>query len=922
MLSPKTQTNLRNAQEYFEEHLSTGDYYSEGQNIAGEWFGQLGASLDLNGGVTRDAFLKLCEGIEPGSGEPLTQRKKTVRRQSDGANGEETVANRRVFYDFTLSPPKSVSIVALIGGDERLRGLHREAVRAAMRELEPFAACQVHAGRAHSERLTGNFLGAAFEHDTSRALDPHLHTHCILFNATWDAVEGRRKALSNYEMLRAQKYVENVYYHELARGLRACGYRIVNRKRGDFEIEGVSESLCQRFSKRHQEIDEKTAAFLAENPGQTLSNVNDLREHIAHKERSRKIKHVAPEQLLRLWLSQLSAEEAATLVSPRHTPSVEDVRVDLAAALRWAEEHLFDRRSVVEEHELWRHALEHARGSAISVDALKATTACADYLRAEQRPSKVTTRETLGRECAVVDLAIAGRGRHEQFVERALVDTALDEEQRRAVLHLLQSRDFVTLFRGGAGTGKSFTLREVVRHLEDQPRRVLAPQRQQVIDLERDGLGSAQTVSEFLTRRDVPPGAVVIVDEAGQIGARQMEQLFQLVHEQGGRLILSGDTRQHGPVEASDALRALERYAGLRAVELTTIRRQDPQHAKDEAERRFVSEYREAVREAARGEVEQSFDRLAHNGAVVSCTAADQHERLAAAYLDAVANGDSTVIVSQTWSEIHAVNDRVRAALQEHGIVGADAQTVTALEKIDLTDAQKRDRRFHSDSSVLVFNRDVAGFRRGQQGSLIEITPRGMVVEANETIRLIPKSRLSTVTVCTERELKLSAGDRLQLKANGAAPDGRRLANGELVTVAKVCPDGLIKLADGRSLPASFRQFVRGYAVTSYGSQGKTVDQVLFSDSAVAAATNAQQWYVTISRGRRGVKIFTRDAAELREHIRRSGGRELAMDLAPHVRRPSRLRRFIRRAQQRLRFLAMTLRHRLGHHARHSSVTP
>jgi hypothetical protein len=122
------------------------------------------------------------------------------------------------------------------------------------------------------------------------------------------------------------------------------------------------------------------------------------------------------------------------------------------------------------------------------------------------------------------------------------------------------------------------------------------------------------------------------------------------------------------------------------------------------------------------------------------------------------------------------------------------------------------------------------------------------------------------------------------LKANGRSEDNRKLANGELVTVKEVREDGRIALADGRVLPSRFRQFVRGYAVTSYASQGKTVDHVLFSDSAVKAATNQQQWYVTVSRGRKGVEIFTTDKQQLREQITRSGDRPLAMGLTPKTR--------------------------------------
>jgi hypothetical protein len=143
--------------------------------------------------------------------------------------------------------------------------------------------------------------------------------------------------------------------------------------------------------------------------------------------------------------------------------------------------------------------------------------------------------------------------------------------------------------------------------------------------------------------------------------------------------------------------------------------------------------------------------------------------------------------------------------------------------------------------------------------------------------------------------LSLCSGEKLQLKANAVAASGEKLANGEIVTVASITQNGSIRLEDGRTLPASYRQFQRGYAVTSYGSQGKTVDRVLFADAGVCAATNAQQWYVTISRGRKSVQIFTSDREQLRQSIARSGDRELALDLANTAGRSLRLREGVRR---------------------------
>jgi len=124
----------------------------------------------------------------------------------------------------------------------------------------------------------------------------------------------------------------------------------------------------------------------------------------------------------------------------------------------------------------------------------------------------------------------------------------------------------------------------------------------------------------------------------------------------------------------------------------------------------------------------------------------------------------------------------------------------------------------------------------------------------------------------------LAKGDQLQLKANTALSDGKELTNGELVTVKAVQRNGKIELKDGRVLPENYRGFVRGYAITSYGSQGKTVEHVLFSDSTVKAATNNQQWLVTISRGTKAVKIFTPNKEQLRENVSRLGDRELAIE--------------------------------------------
>ena len=151
----------------------------------------------------------------------------------------------------------------------------------------------------------------------------------------------------------------------------------------------------------------------------------------------------------------------------------------------------------------------------------------------------------------------------------AVGNPKLDDEQRRALDALLGSTNIVSLFRGGAGTGKSFVLHELAEQLRESGRRVvvLAPQRQQVVEMEKAGFASPSTVANFLIKRELAERVVVVVDEAGQIGGRQMLELIRLVRERNARLILSGDTRQHGAVEASDALLAIERHSGVKPFE-------------------------------------------------------------------------------------------------------------------------------------------------------------------------------------------------------------------------------------------------------------------------------------------------------------------------------------------------------------------
>ena len=124
MITGKPQKNLKNAKEYFRVHLNQGDYHSEGQRITSVWFGKAveRLGLDPNKPVTAEQFERLCDNLHP-----LTGAQLTVRRR---------VANHRIYHDFTVSAPKSVSVMAVTMADYRIFTAHGESAREAMLELQ------------------------------------------------------------------------------------------------------------------------------------------------------------------------------------------------------------------------------------------------------------------------------------------------------------------------------------------------------------------------------------------------------------------------------------------------------------------------------------------------------------------------------------------------------------------------------------------------------------------------------------------------------------------------------------------------------------------------------------------------------------------------------------------------------------------
>ena len=211
---------------YSQRHLEHSDYYDERRKVQGEWQGRGAELLGLRGNVTREQFEAVREGLHPETGEFLRPRHGADRVNNDGS--EQSKA--RSLYDLTFSAPKSISIQGMVGGDERLVAAHDKAVREALAEAENYAGSRVRLNGANEDRTTGNWIVAAYRHDTSRELDPQLHTHAVAANLTYDGVEGRWKALQASGLYERRAYLTEVYRNALANQVRSLGYAIELRR--------------------------------------------------------------------------------------------------------------------------------------------------------------------------------------------------------------------------------------------------------------------------------------------------------------------------------------------------------------------------------------------------------------------------------------------------------------------------------------------------------------------------------------------------------------------------------------------------------------------------------------------------------------------------------------------------------------------
>jgi ATP-dependent exoDNAse (exonuclease V) alpha subunit len=386
------------------------------------------------------------------------------------------------------------------------------------------------------------------------------------------------------------------------------------------------------------------------------------------------------------------------------------------------------------------------------------------------------------------------------------------------------------------------------------------------------GFANAETVEALLQNEKLQAqvrGQVIWIDEAGLLSVRTLARVADFAEKQNCRIILSGDTAQHRAVERGDALRILEKHADLRAAELKEIWRQ-----KADAHKAVVANLRA-------GDLEHAFKRLDKLGMLREMDADKRHEALAADYAAAMKAGKSALVISPTHAEGERVTREIRAKLKAAKKLGADEREFVQLKNLQWTGAQRADARNYQAGLVVQFHQNVTGFRRGEHITVKARDEYGVLVERmNGETTLLPMDMTSRFQVCESRKITLAAGDMIRITQNGFTNDKRRLNNGDLKQLKGFTKDGDIKLTSGWVIPKNYGNLAHGYCLTSYSSQSKGVDCVFVAESSESfRAAGREQFYVSASRFKEALTIYTDDKHQLLEAVRKSSHRPSATDL-------------------------------------------
>jgi conjugative relaxase-like TrwC/TraI family protein len=476
------------------------EYFSEKGKIDGFWQGKLAEKEGLIGKEVTQQDVERIAGMVK--------------------NGE------RLGLNITYSAPKSVSIAYAILGDNRIKEVHENAVRAANEWIEKNLV-MTRQGKGGKERIQASGIAVAnYTHETSRSHDPQLHTHAVILNSVERSTDGQIRALEPQKIYEYQKAIDQIYKNELASRLQELGYSIeMKDKNGNFEIKGIDQKIIDMFSERRSPINETVERLQNEI---NTNNEYKLRDIAAIESRDKK-EFLSQEQLNQKWNEKLSdlgvtKEDIKQSIESAKNETKEIDKNDIKEYVKQACNVIHENESAFTQERLTEIALRLSMsqsGAGEKVITQKEVEKAIEELKKEKyiidmKNGYMTTKEMQQIEKEVISYIQKTNGTANAIeTDKEKIDTAIKEyeqkvgynmtnDQKQAVHHIMQSKDKVIGIQGDAGTGKTTVFQHVRQEMEKRGYEVrgITPTGKAADVMANEAGIKTQTVDSFLANFD------------------------------------------------------------------------------------------------------------------------------------------------------------------------------------------------------------------------------------------------------------------------------------------------------------------------------------------------------------------------------------------------------------------------------------
>jgi conjugative relaxase-like TrwC/TraI family protein len=641
--------------------LAKEDYYLDGGEPNGVWAGKASKLLDLTGDVETEDYINVMHGFTPNKQYQLCQNAGT---------------NRCYGWDLTFSAPKSVSAVWARANNElklKIQQAHFQGAKAAISFIEDNAAVTRRNKQGLiREKVTG-LVSATFEHATSRAQDPQLHTHCLVANAA-PREDGSWGTLESRDLYLWHKAAGTLYRAELASQLRYLGFEI--EQDGDaFKLPIVPNEICAHYSKRGEMI---KAELAKRGNANSCSKSGDIAA-LATRTKKENVNRAA---LYHKWGQELDERgftESYMLNELSHYEStkrswlnaVEKPKIELTVDT--IEEYVSKQKSVFRMQDIYQSSAEIAQVSGAGAE--KAQKIAQEFIEQKscislgldhKHNALFTTKAVVDNEQAMISGAKRLSNQNKFMIDHHVINDAisvksfpLSDEQREAVFSACQKNAF-DIIQGSAGAGKSALMDCVGNAYKSSGYKVIgcAIAKSAANNLSEEAHIKTFTVAKLLKDKSLVENSVLIVDEAGQVSTRDLRKLIDLVENKKSKLILVGEDKQLDAIEHGGALKYLSKPEILGTTRVETIKRQ-----REPLARQAVADFRD-------GKADKALQALDDKGLLNFSEGAEQTKELLIEKWNqyrAENPQKKSLLMAQRWQDVTELNEKVRALLQAEG---------------------------------------------------------------------------------------------------------------------------------------------------------------------------------------------------------------------------------------------------------------